>query len=162
MTIRQKKKRVEKGAPMPLFDRLIDETPHIRNELVAKNFLREEELQHSIGRELSNILDTRIGSDVDWPEDSDHDAVFLPEQFGLRDYAGLFAQSDSGKREIASHVRAAILRFEPRLKNPRVQITEALAEKFDVTISITGDILIDNVRKKVQFPMILHNIMTRT
>ena len=147
---------------MPLFDRLIDEQPHIRNELISKNFLHDEELQLSIGQELSNILDTRIASDVDWPEHSDHDAVFLPEQFGLRDYAGLFAQSDSGKREIASHVRAAILRFEPRLQNPRVQITEALAERFDVTVAITGDVVIDNIPKKVQFPMILHNIMTRS
>ena len=144
---------------MPLFDRLIDTKPQIKSEAAVKNTLNEATLRRSIARELSNIFDSRIGSHIDVPEKSTSDAVLLPEQFGIRDFAALTSQSDSGKRAIASHVRAAILRFEPRLLNPKVRVTEAKTEKFDVTISISGDVIIDNLRKRVQFPMVLNNIL---
>ncbi len=159
MSIRYKKNKIEKGAPMPLFDRLIDTKPQVKNEAIVQNTLNEETLRHSIVQELSNIFDSRLSSENDWPERSTHDAVLLPEQFGIRDFAALTSQSDSGKRQISSHIRAAILRFEPRLMDPKVQITEANPEDFDVKISISGDVIIDNLRKRVQFPMVLSNIL---
>ena len=159
MSIRYKKNKIEKGAPTPLFDRLIDTKPQIKSEAVVKNTLNEAKLRRSIAQELSNIFDSRIGDHIDIPEKSTSDLVLLPEQFGIRDFAALTSQSDKGKRAIASHLRAAILRFEPRLLNPKVRITESKQEKFDISVAISGDVLIDNIRKKIQFPVTLSNIL---
>ncbi len=159
MSIRLKKQKLQKGAPVPLFDRLIDTEPHIKSEPKVKNVLSEAALKKSIAQELANILDSRIGSHIDLPERSKSDYAYMPEQFGIRDFAGLTAQDESGQRKIASHVKAAILRYEPRLLNPRVRVTKAKAEEFDVDIAIAGDVMIDNIRKRVQFPMVLTNIL---
>src|SRR3546814_17495497 len=67
-----------------------------------------------ITQELENILDSRIADDIDLPEGDIEDDFLMPEQFGLRDFAGLTAQSDRGLRDIASHIRAAILRSDER------------------------------------------------
>ena len=159
MILRHKKKKIIKGAPMPLFERLIDTKPQIKSEDKVQNFLTLSGLRQSIANELANIFDSRIGSKVDLNERSKSSFALMPEQFGVRDFAALTAQSDSGKRAISSHIRAAILRFEPRLLNPKVRIIKAEKEEFSVNIAISGEVIIDDVRRKIQFPMILSNIL---
>ena len=159
MSIRFKKQKQIKGAPMPLFDRLIDTEPHIKSESSVKNFLTEAGLRKSIASELTNILDTRIGSHIDLPEKSKSDYAMMPEQFGIRDLAGITAQDESGQRKITSHIKAAILRYEPRLLNPKVRLKKVQAEDYALDVSISGDVIIDNVRKKIQFPLVLTNIL---
>lgn len=161
MTIRLSKKKIMKGAPMPLFERLVDTEPKIKSEMQVKNILDEEGLKASIAQELRNIFDSRIGSEIDIPEGVNHDYIHTPQQFGIRDFAALTAQSESGKRSIASHLRAAIERFEPRLKNPKVLVTVSNTEDFDIEVAISGEIFIDNMSKKIQFPMVLSNVLSQ-
>ena len=146
---------------MPLFDRLIDLKPHVKGEPLVQNFLDEDGLKQSIAQELENILDSRIADDIDLPEGDIEYDFLMPEQFGLRDFAGLTAQSDRGLRDIASHIRAAILRFEPRLLNPRVHIIAARKEKTDIEVEIHGSVLIDQVMVPMLFPLTLHNLFGR-
>ena len=156
---KKKKHMIKQGAPMPLFDRLIDLDPDQQDEDTVSTVLSFEELEESIARELANIFDSRIGSDVDLPTGKVTPESLLPEQFGIRDFAGMFTQSDSGKREISSHVREAILRFEPRLLNPKVQMVSAAKDRFDVELAISGEIQIDDTRRPLSFPMVINNIL---
>lgn len=159
MTLQNSKAKIQKGAPKPLFDRLIDTRPEIKSEAQVQNFLNEAGLRKSIAQELANIFDSRVASHIDIPDKMNTDYALLPEQFGIRDFAALTAQSDAGRRLITTHLRRAIERFEPRLRNPKVRIVKAQKEEFDITVSISGEVMIDNMRRKIQFPIVLSSIL---
>jgi type VI secretion system protein ImpF len=156
-----KNRTVREGAPMPLFDRLIDFKPHVKSEQLVQNFLDEEGLKQSIAQELENILDSRIADEIDLPEGDEGYGFLMPEQFGLRDFSSLTAQSERGLRDITSHIRTAILRFEPRLLNPRVHIIAARKEKTDIEVEIHGLVIIDKAMVPMMFPLTLHNLFGR-
>lgn len=159
--IKKNKIQLRIGAPVPLFDRLVDDKPHVKAESVVQNYLDEEGLRESIIQELQNILDSRVAAEVDEVE-KDQDYIFcLPEHFGLRDFSTLTAQSDRGLRTIAAHVREAIIRFEPRLLNPKVQITSARKDNTDIDVAISGDVILGQEVIPMVFPITLHNLFRR-
>lgn len=146
---------------MPLFDRLVDFTVDKNNEPDISDYLDEDGLMGSIQRELENILDTRLSSDTDLPVSYLGDEVLLPEFYGLRDFDSLSADSDDGRAYIAREIRAAILRFEPRLKDPKVDILTSQDKNGALTIQVGGDISINERHKPVTFPMTLRNLLGR-
>lgn len=144
------------GAPMPLFDRLTDLAPDQPEEKYIQNYLDESGVETSISRELGNILTTRLGSIHDpyllLEEESEESAAILPEDFGLRDFSSTPIGSLDSHVKIAEAVKAAILRFEPRLKEPVVTVSKSDLEHGGIELMIEGVIQIGSIVKVVQFP----------
>ena len=144
---------------MPLFDRLVDQEPHIKLENEVKNFLVGKELKKSVAREICNIMDTRIGSHIELPNDMPKDYALLPEQFGIRDFADLTEKTQTSLTKVAKHLKTALLRYEPRLLDPVVVVHRPKPEDENLEILVSGDIMIGDQKDTIQFPMVLNNIL---
>lgn len=153
-------RRIQEGAAAPLFDRLIDFEPHVKIESPIGGFLSEQDLVASIFRELNLILDTRLSSTENLPNDYSGDEILLPEHFGIRDFESQSAQSN-GYKVIKQAIRTAILRFEPRILDPVVAITNLQDDCSTLDVVISGDIMINKRRKPVNFPLSLRKILHR-
>ena len=110
--------RVTIGAPIPLFERLIDEAPHESSEIPIKRFYNRFELIQSIQAEVSRILNTRANAThKDHTELAQNAENFaLPQMFGLPDFTYYDATNSGHRTKIARLCTESIQQYEPRLK----------------------------------------------
>ncbi|WP_232224322.1 type VI secretion system baseplate subunit TssE [Candidatus Paracaedibacter symbiosus] len=145
----------ESGAPIPLFDRLIDHTPDEETEVPCKRYYNKFELIQSIEREVFRILNTRSNA----KHAEFDDLTTLPENRGLVQLFGLadFSQYDgtnSGHRpRIARLCEVAIGIFEPRLTNVKVTILEFNKQEQTLNAAISALIAIPEYQQEITFPM---------
>lgn len=145
----------ERGAPIPLFEKLADSDRSATEEIPSKRFYNQFELVQSIQMELSRILNTRANA-----RKSDYDQLAKDERnFGLPQLYGLadFSQYDAANRgdypRIARLCENAIRTFEPRLVNPIVTITEYDPQKARLYAIIDAELNVQNFQGEVTFPM---------
>jgi type VI secretion system protein ImpF len=145
-----------RGAPVPLFDRLVDEDCEIVNEQPVKRFYNREELIHSIEREVSNILNTRTTARrEDYEDFSENNLNFgLPEMFGLGDFSRFDATNQSEWDKITRLCEETITRFEPRIKNISVTISEFDRKTQSLNLNLQADFAVKEFQGEVTFPTI--------
>ncbi|MGF7132928.1 type VI secretion system lysozyme-like protein [Paraburkholderia sp. EB58] len=103
------------AAPMPLFERLEDDAPFASAETPAHRTLTPAGLRASVRGELIRLLNTRRGrTGAPRPLDVLH--------YGLQDWSASDAARAADRHGLERAVVEAILAFEPRLKQPRVQL----------------------------------------
>src|SRR5437762_726666 len=104
------------GAPVPLFDRLIDDDPDTLHEQPTKRYYNRFELIQSIEREVARILNTRATVKRAEYDDFSEDRLNfgLPEMFGLGDFSQYDATNQEDWARIADLCEQAIMRYEPR------------------------------------------------
>lgn len=143
------------GTKKPLFDRLIDDTPHIKQEKNEKNYLDKEALEQSIIRELTTLFNARLPlskKDYDFlASDSIH--FGLPFLFGIRDLSSFDVFKRSEWRYFSKLCEKAIKTHEPRLNNPKVEIKGVNKRKQCLNITISGGIKLQNFDKVVTFSL---------
>ncbi len=161
-TLNKREKHV-KGALAPLFDRLTDLEPNKDREVTPYYKLNFEELKESILSELTLILNTRPTSkrQAEKPTDDQLADYALPIYFGLGDFSWFEAGSDFYIHQIARRIEETIRYYEPRLQNPRVRVSEIDKSILGVQVGISGDIVIDDVRERLNFPLAIENLFTR-
>ena len=105
-----------------IFDRLIDNQPHIRNEIESGQDHKLIELRQSVRRDLEQLLNTRYRIVEPGEEFTQVEQSIL--NYGLPDLATVNI-SDIEKRKEFTHRLEKILRiFEPRFKEIKVSYIE--------------------------------------
>lgn len=144
-----------KGAPIPLFEKLIDEDLGVSEEIPVKRYYNRFELIQSIQDELSRILNTRAGvkkSDYDQlARDSKNFA--LPQMYGLSDFSHYDATAKGSYPRIAKLCENAIRMYEPRLKNPVITITGFDPNKAKLMAIIDAELNVTDFQEEVTFPL---------
>lgn len=101
-------------ARVPLLERLADAEPERGDEARPLRTLDRAGLQASVGRELLRMLNRRVA-----PRPGMRLSVL---DYGLPDWTGLHPSNPEDRLRIAREIERAILAFEPRLREPHVEV----------------------------------------
>lgn len=146
------------GAPIPLFDRLIEtgEEDTIPGHLV-KTFYTKEELIASIERDVNRILSTRSGvRQEEFVQLSKKKENFsLPQMFGLPDFSQQDIANNSHWPKLERLCILAIEHFEPRLKKVQVRIQRFDTQAQCILGQIKASLNVHPFQEEVLFPMAL-------
>jgi type VI secretion system lysozyme-like protein len=145
----------QQGAPIPLFEKLIDEDKDGRGEAPPKRFYNQAEVMQSIEMELSRILNTRANAKkIDYDFLSSDDRNFgLPHLYGLADFSQYDAANQSNYPRIAKLCETAIRFFEPRLSQATVTITGFDTQKTRLSAVINARLNLRGFQGEVTFPV---------
>lgn len=113
--------------------RLLERIAALETGQVQTQATRAQVLVVSIREHLQRILNTRRGS------------VPLDPEFGVPDFTNLAGSFSSGStREIIDSITRMIERYEPRLKAPKVQVSEQGSEVLSLSFSLEGLVQVDD------------------
>mgnify|MGYP001034377331 CR=1 FL=1 len=145
----------EQGAPISLFEKLIDNDRNAQEEVPSKRFYNRFELMQSIQAELSRILNTRANArKADYDQLASDERNFgLPQLYGLADFSQYDATNNGHHPRIARLCENAIRLFEPRLKNAKVTITEFDTKKARLYAIIDAELNMKDFQEEVTFPL---------
>lgn len=145
----------ESGAPIPLFERLIDQEPDQDSEVPCKRYYNQHELIQSIEREVFRILNTRSTAKHSEFEDlmALRDNIGLVHLFGLADFSQFDGNNGGHRPRIARLCEIAISIFEPRLNNVKVTILEFDKQSQTLIASISALVAIPEFQQEITFPM---------
>lgn len=161
--LNRKKISSKTGALAPLFDRLVDFDTTTTHEIQPLQALTRRELQESISRELTLLLNTRPTSKrlaEDEPQESMSD-YRLPIFFGLADFSWFEGSNDFSLNQVIRRLEEVIRRFEPRLKNPRIKMRQVDKSILGMHVEIVGEIDIEDAPERFNFPITISNLFTR-
>lgn len=147
--------RRDAGAPIPLFDKLINEDPTHPHEAPPKRFYNKFELIQSIEREVNRILNVRatIKRDLYTSLSEEKPYFGLPGMFGLPDFSQYDATNRTHWPHIAQLCQQTITDFEPRLKNIEVQILEFDKRNQELISTFRADFDLNHIQGEVTFPL---------
>lgn len=106
-----------------LFDRLTDENPQTQD---AASVSREESTRHfrrSVKRDLEHLLNTR--RTIVKVDGRYHEVRQSVHEYGVPDTTGVSMASQDGPDRLTADLKDAIARFEPRLINVNIVLTES-------------------------------------
>ncbi|WP_144063503.1 type VI secretion system baseplate subunit TssE [Caballeronia insecticola] len=90
-------------------------------------------LVHSVMSHLSRLLNTRQGS------------VQIDPLFGVPDFTNLAGTTAMGStREIEEEIRRMVLRYEPRIKSPRVTLNREKTDVLAIRFALEGALEVDD------------------
>lgn len=90
-------------------------------------------LVDSVMSHLSRLLNTRQGS------------VQIDPQFGVPDFTNLAGTTAMGStREIEEEIRRMVLRYEPRIKSPRVTLNREETDVLAIRFALEGSLEVDD------------------
>ncbi len=113
--------------------RLLERIAALETGQIQTQATRAQVLVVSIREHLQRILNTRRGS------------VPLDPEFGVPDFTNLAGSFSSGStREIIDSITRMIERNEPRLKAPKVQVSEQGSEVLSLSFSLEGLVQVDD------------------
>jgi type VI secretion system protein len=97
------------------------------------NEMQVDVLVNSVMSHLSRLLNTRQGS------------VQIDPLFGVPDFTNLAGTTASGSaREIEEEIRRMVLRYEPRIKSPRVTLNREETDVLAIRFSLEGALEVDD------------------
>ncbi|BCQ28333.1 type VI secretion system baseplate subunit TssE (plasmid) [Caballeronia sp. NK8] len=90
-------------------------------------------LVDSVMNHLGRLLNTRQGS------------VQIDPQFGVPDFTNLAGTTAMGStREIEEEIRRMVLRYEPRIKSPRVTLNREETDVLSIRFALEGTLEVDD------------------
>jgi len=90
-------------------------------------------LVRSVMDHLTRMLNTRQGS------------VQIDPLFGVPDFTNLAGGMATGStREIEEEIRRMVLRYEPRIKSPKVTLNRELTDVLSIRFALEGSLEVDN------------------
>lgn len=142
------------GAPVPLFDRLIDNDLETVVEQPPKRYYNRFELIQSIEQEVERILNTRATvKRAEYDEFLEDELNFgLPEMFGLGDFSQYDAANEEDWYRIAELCEQAIMRYESRIKNVTAIVTAFDAKTQSLSMTIHADFAMKEFQGELTFP----------
>ncbi|MCF9723397.1 type VI secretion system baseplate subunit TssE [Vibrio parahaemolyticus] len=131
-----------------LLDKLVDSDPTTREE---KDFpVSQQHMLNGLLRDLESMLNSRIG----WKNIHEDflEVRYSILNYGLPDFSSMPYSSQDGQSQLCDIVYEAIREFEPRLRNPHVQISdEKNAIDRTLRLEISATCLIDNDIHELRF-----------
>jgi type VI secretion system protein ImpF len=131
-----------------ILDRLIDNEPEVSFEPVQFRLLDMRQIKARVIRDLENLLNTRRLADPPDAEFSELNRSVLI--YGIKDYTSLNPRSASVRKLLRQDIEKAIARFEPRLKNVKVQL-EPDQKSHSLRFRINAMLVIEPEKEPVQF-----------
>jgi type VI secretion system lysozyme-like protein len=134
------------GLRLPLLDRLADREPG--EEAQPKRVLSRGDIMQSIRAELSRLLNTRCPVQIDALRGQERSVV----NFGMPDVLTLNPTSDADRQRLAALIAAAVRAYEPRLRNPVLEVTTDPSQPRALRIVLDATLVLDNLAEPVSFP----------
>lgn len=135
-----------RGASVPLFDRLAAGDAASSN---ASWLLLPEQLQASIGRELSRLFNTRSRLP---PSEFHHNSGTVID-YGVPDFSALYARRGDDAELLESALARAVTLFEPRLANVTVKVQGITSRADAAAVTVGGDVMIGLKAQRVSFEL---------
>lgn len=135
----------------PLFDRLVDRDPALRREVRPLRTLDRGELKESVRRELEQLLNTRCSLPVQRLAARERTVI----DYGIPDFSCFSARSHEDRARLAEIVRAAIVAYEPRLRDVRVRLDPKTGDDSAVTGRIEARLVTGRISEPVSFATVL-------
>jgi type VI secretion system protein ImpF len=132
-----------------ILDRLIDVEPEVSREPVQYRFLTLGQARASVARDLENILNTKRSILV--PPASCKEVASSLFLYGLQDFTAQNPKSAMVRQHLRQQIERAVSRFEPRLRNVRVNFEISMQNERTLGFRITGLLVMDPVREPVTF-----------
>jgi len=136
---------------LPLLDRLLDADPEAPETLPNSHIEAVELLRTAVRRDLEAVLNARRRRLP--PADYLNELPVSPIGYGVPDPTSGSFTDEERRRALAAEVEAVIERFEPRLMNIRVSLSQLDPELFDRTLRVRIEALLrtDPVPETITF-----------
>ena len=140
---------ITEGAPAPIFERLVDDSPLVPSEGTPLRTLSRSQLRESIRCELGRLLNTRCPVEVDLMKDRVRSVI----NYGIPDFSHYSAANPDHRRQILWVLGTTIAAYEPRLRN--VKVVDPIYDPLRQTIGvrIEGLMVVGRVTEPVSFPL---------
>jgi type VI secretion system protein ImpF len=132
-----------------ILDRLIDLDPEVSRESVQHRFLTVGQARASVARDLENLLNTKRS--VLAPPNSCKEVIRSLFSYGLPDFTAQNPKSAMVRQQLRQQIERAISRFEPRIRNVKVNFEISMQNDRTVGFRITGLLVLDPVKEPVTF-----------
>ena len=132
-----------------ILDRLIDLEPGVSREPVQYRLLTIGRAKASVARDLENLLNTKrsvLAPPAAYREVNN--SVFV---YGLQDFTSQNPRSPMVRQQLRQQIERIISRFEPRLKNVKVNLEMAGQNERNLRFRITALLVVDPVTEPVTF-----------
>ena len=132
-----------------ILDRLIDLEPGVSREPVQSRLLTIGRAKASVVRDLENLLNTKrsvLAPPAAYREVNN--SVFV---YGLQDFTSQNPRSPMVRQQLRQQIEKIISRFEPRLKNVKVNLEMAAQNERNLRFRITALLVADPVTEPVTF-----------
>lgn len=138
---------------LSLLDRLTDEDLKRSGELHLTRSQSIRKLRDAVRRDLEWLLNTRQPIDP-VPDGSElEDSLYM---YGLPDITSLSVANIRDRQRLAQAIQSAVVKFEPRIANPRVGLVASTDEKMPMLrFAIEGMLRVDPNPEHVSFDTVL-------
>ena len=132
-----------------ILDRLIDLEPGVSREPVQSRLLTIGRAKASVVRDLENLLNTKRS--VSAPPAAFREVNNSVFVYGLQDFTSQNPRSPMVRQQLRQQIERIISRFEPRLKNVKVNLEMAAQNERNLRFRITALLVVDPVTEPVTF-----------
>jgi type VI secretion system lysozyme-like protein len=137
------------GARAPLFDRLAGrEAVQYGDPPLPLRILDRAGFMESLQRELRRVLNTRRPEFKSTALGGTEPTVI---EYGLPDYSAMYTQNTEDKKKLANLVQSTIERFEPRLRDPKVEVTVLGNSEKALLVKVAGTVQFGRETERVSF-----------
>jgi len=132
-----------------ILDRLIDLEPGVSHEPVQHRFLSLGQAKASVVRDLENLLNTKRSILIPSAECREvNSSLFV---YGLQDFTTQNPKSSMVRQQLRQQIERVIARFEPRLKNVKVNLEASARNERNLRFRINALLIADPVAEPVTF-----------
>jgi type VI secretion system lysozyme-like protein len=139
------------GAKTPLFDRLLDDGPDVRQPVSPNRALDTHNLRESVRADLVRLLNTRTNLRGSIRELARGTVL----DYGIPDLSPISAASEQQRAGLAKVVEQVISNYEPRLRKVRVVMQADKADPRKLIGIVYADLIIGSIVEPVYFPLAL-------
>lgn len=144
---------LDRAVQPSLLDRLIDEFPREAADRATTREASARAYRLSVMRDVEWLLNTRrtpIFAGPGFPE-----VTNSVHQYGLPDMSGLSFTNVEGRKRLTTDVADTIRRFEPRLMNVVVKLSDEAASVSEVRFSVSATLRMDPSPEQIVFDTVL-------
>ena len=132
-----------------ILDRLIDLEPGVSREPVQYRYLTIGQIKASVVRDIENLLNTKRSLLVPPAACREvNNSVFV---YGLQDFTAQNPSSPMVRQQLRQQIERVISRFEPRLKNVKVNFEKSIENERNLRFRIIALLVVDPVTEPVTF-----------
>jgi type VI secretion system protein ImpF len=132
-----------------ILDRLIDLEPGVSREPVQYRYLTIGQTKASVVRDIENLLNTKRSLSV--PPTACREVNHSLFVYGLEDFTAQNPSSPMVRQQLRQQIEMVISRFEPRLKNVKVNFEKSTENERNLRFRINALLVVDPVTEPVTF-----------
>jgi len=139
---------------VPLFDRLVDAEKWTPRETKPYRAMDRAALRLSVATEVERLLNTRCSLSVDEAAEKDPSERTVLD-YGVPDMSWVNPMTDEGGKLLKAAVQNALIAYEPRLRDPKVQVIGLDSRQRTVVVSIGGALVLGRIEEPFSFAIAL-------